>query len=269
MINPGLVQLLQTVGRLPHSRGGHTEPQLRVASFGKPSLILSQTYAESLAIHQYKVLRNEREDGFLASINKQFSSQFQSYDPQRLLSNCFGRSVAIDIIDADPEKLASLCWDLNYPIPTRWHNQFDLVLDSGTHEHVFNIGTSLLSAASLPTQQGLIVGALPLYSPNHGFYNINPTCIAELFSPTNGYVLLELKVQSYDSPWHSLKGTANYSIDLCKLREKITNQDDFLLAIQANQIEPSKLSSFNTLYYAARRTSLLPITPPQQRKYKG
>jgi hypothetical protein len=144
-----------------------------------------------------------------------------------------------------------------------------LVLDSGTHEHVFNIGTSLLSAANLPTQQGLIVGALPLYSPNHGFYNINPTCIAELFSPTNGYALLKLKVQSYNSPWHSLKGAAQYSVDLFSLREKVASHDDFLLAIQANRIQPANLSNFNTLYYAAQRTSLIPITPPQQRKYKG
>lgn len=243
--------------------------EILVASFGKPSLLLPQDYAKAVGLSPATQNLNAREIGFLGKINNLFKGDFAAYDPLALFQAVYSQAISLEIIDADPKEDAKLCWDLNHPIPYSWHDRYDLVIDSGTHEHVFNIGTSLLSAAHLPRHGGLLIGALPFYSPNHGFYNINANCLAELFCPTNGYQLLALMINGYASPWHSLRGEASLQIDLGHHLKTANSYDQFLQIVQASQITPDKLNKFNTIYYAALRNTVLPVTPPQQRKYKG
>ena len=269
MINPAIIQLLQRYSAIQAAATSSTESGIRVASFGKPTLLLPQDYAGSIGLHPATQALNNREIGFLSKINSLFQVSFSAYDPITLFQACYSQTIALEIIDADPQEDAKLCWDLNHPIPYNWHDRYDLVIDSGTHEHVFNIGTSLLSSACLPRQGGLLIGALPFYSPNHGFYNINANCLAELFCPTNGYQLLALTIHGYSSPWHSLQGEASLHVDLSHHLQTASSYDQFLQLVQASQIQPNKLNKFNTIYYAALRHTLLPITPPQQRKYKG
>lgn len=269
MINPAIIELLQRNSTSHAKATSATEPRIRVMSFGKPTLLLPQGYAGSIGLIPSTQALNSREAGFLSKINALFQGSFSAYDPLELLKSCYSQPIDIEIIDADPEENASLCWDLNHPIPYSWHDRYDLVIDSGTHEHVFNIGTSLLSAAQLPNSGGLLIGALPFYSSNHGFYNINANCLAELFCPTNGYQLLALEIHGYSSAWHSLRGEASVQIDLAQHLKNALSYDQFLQRVQASQIPANRLNNFNTIYYAALRHTLLPITPPQQRKYKG
>ena len=269
MINPAIVELLQRCSAPQAQALSAMKPGIRVASFGKPSLLLPQAYAGSMGLCSSTPSLNRREAGFLSKINTLFQGGFSAYDPLELLKACYSQPIDIEIIDADPEENASLCWDLNHPIPCSWHGRYDLVIDSGTHGHVFSIGTSLLSAAQLPKNGGLLIGALPFYSPNCGFYNINGNCLAELFCPTNGYQLLALVIHGYASSWHSLRGEPAVRIDLAQDLKNADSYDQFLQRVQASQIPASQLNNFNTIYYAALRHTILPITPPQQRKYKG
>lgn len=105
--------------------------------------------------------------------------------------------IQLSVIDAIPHRGGEILADLNYPIDTTTLAQHDIVLDTGTPEHVFHVGQALLNLASLVAKDGYIIQALPLNSFNHGFYNINPTLIADLYSPEHGFRLLRL--QGYHS----------------------------------------------------------------------
>ena len=190
------------------------------------------------------------------------------YDIKKLIDVYYNNNCILDILDNSISEQPTIIWDLNIPIPEDFYQRYDILIDSGTHEHVFNIGISLLNAANLIKKDGYIIGALPLYSPNHGYYNINPNCLVELFSPGNGYELKKLSIEANSSPLHLLanKSTNKYQLFSEEFSNNLyTNLCDF---IQNNSVSYKQLSTYNTLYYVAKRVALLPITPPMQHKYK-
>lgn len=86
-----------------------------------------------------------------------------------------------------------LVHDLNQPLPAEFHGSYDIVLDTGTVEHCFNIGQAAMNLASLLGEGGVIVQTLPLSSFNHGFYNVNPTWFHDFYSAANGFEIIEIK----------------------------------------------------------------------------
>lgn len=116
----------------------------------------------------------------------------------------------LDVIDLAEVRGGELVADLNYPLPASWHGRFDLVMDTGTCEHVFNAGQAFINLASTVKPGGFIVQAVPLSSYNHGFYNVNPTLPADFYCSDNGYELAYLKgfinmltePQQFDVPLH-------------------------------------------------------------------
>ncbi len=97
----------------------------------------------------------------------------------------------LSVIDIHPVRGDEIIVDLNHPFPADFSGAYDLVLDTGTCEHCFNIGQAALNLASLVKQGGIIIQGLPLNMFNHGFYNVNPTWFHDFF-PDNGFEILLL-----------------------------------------------------------------------------
>jgi hypothetical protein len=82
--------------------------------------------------------------------------------------------------------------DLNYPISDSYHGQYDLVIDTGTLEHCFNVGTAFINMCKLANPiNGLILTAAPMNKMNHGFWNFSP-CLYADFIEQNNFLLLFL-----------------------------------------------------------------------------
>jgi len=89
--------------------------------------------------------------------------------------------VAVDVTQERGETFA----DLNEPQSL---GQFDLVIDSGTIEHCFNIGRAIKTAAESVKVGGVIFHLSPMTMINHGFYNICPTMYYDFYSQ-NGWTI--------------------------------------------------------------------------------
>ena len=115
------------------------------------------------------------------------------------LSLGFGRYLAIDV---NTERDA-VAMDLNVDIPKTYnfHDQFDLVTNNGTGEHVFNQYMVFKNAHDLCKVNGFMIHVLPFYRwVDHGFFNYHPNlfpCLAN----QNGYELLELWIGSSDAQY--------------------------------------------------------------------
>lgn len=70
--------------------------------------------------------------------------------------------------------------DLNNPLKNSIKGKFDLVLDSGTSEHCFNIGNVFKMYFDLLKVGGYLDHWSPFLVPNHGFYSLNPTIFYDL-----------------------------------------------------------------------------------------
>lgn len=109
----------------------------------------------------------------------------------------FKRYLAIDV---NTERDA-VAMDLNLDIGQAYNftEQFDLVTNNGTGEHVFNQYMVFKNAHDLCRVGGYMVHVLPFYRwVDHGFFNYNPNlfpCLAN----QNGYELTELWIASSDA----------------------------------------------------------------------
>lgn len=82
---------------------------------------------------------------------------------------------------------ASIIHDLSQPVPHQWRGRFDLVVDGGTIEHIFDIAASLRGIVSLLKPGGMALHVSPVSGwENHGFYSINPKLL-DRFYRANGF----------------------------------------------------------------------------------
>ena len=99
---------------------------------------------------------------------------------------------------------ADIVHDLNTPTPGELHGRFDLVLDSGTIEHVFDVRQTLANIVHLLKPGGRVIHISPANNfVNHGFYQFSPTLFFDYYA-VNGFADLNGLVFEYD-PFASIE----------------------------------------------------------------
>ena len=143
-----------------------------------------------------------------------------------------------------PEKII----DLNYLIPWWTDDSLiesaDLLVDSGTTEHCFNIGRAIINLAGLVKLNGHIVQAFPLNAINHGFYSVSPTLVYDFYGD-NGFTIKECFGHVFNA---GICSGFTFPIDPFKRLTRVPE------------------NSF--LYLLAQRTAIQELKFPVQRKYR-
>ncbi len=89
----------------------------------------------------------------------------------------------------------ALRYNLNDPLPM--DRQFHILINNGTAEHVFNVCQFLKSSHERTYPGGLMIHAFPFVGLlDHGFYNFNPTFIADLAAANQYDILLWIYSES-------------------------------------------------------------------------
>lgn len=87
---------------------------------------------------------------------------------------------------------AEIVWDLNLPVYDSLVEQFDVVFDGGTMEHVFNTSCVLENINRLLRDGGLAIHEVPSSNVvDHGFYSFSPNLFREYYSK-QGYEIIEI-----------------------------------------------------------------------------
>jgi len=87
-------------------------------------------------------------------------------------------------------------FDLNLELKEHYgfKEVFNLVINNGTSEHVFNQKNIFLNSHNLASNKGIMVHMLPFFSwVNHGFYNFNPILFLDL-AAVNDYEILDFSI---------------------------------------------------------------------------
>jgi hypothetical protein len=115
-------------------------------------------------------------------------SQYRGWDLAKLFYSAvldYSEIVAIDFHGTPAAKPI----DLNGPVDLG--GRFDIVIDGGTAEHVFNVYQFFRTCHELTRPGGLIVHNNPFRGwLEHGFYNFNPTFYWDLAAANNYDVLM-------------------------------------------------------------------------------
>jgi SAM-dependent methyltransferase len=95
---------------------------------------------------------------------------------------------SLEVADISTYEGATLCHDLNLPLPATQRRQFDCVFDGGSLEHVFNFPQALKTCMELTRVGGhlvIVTSGNNLFG--HGFYQFSPELFFRALAPANGF----------------------------------------------------------------------------------
>jgi len=99
-----------------------------------------------------------------------------------------------DVIDINPSQ-ASITFDLNQTgILAVTEKQYDLVIDAGVMEHVFDTRSVLLNMTDLAKTNGYIIHVMISNNTmDHGFYQFSPTLFQDYYT-ANKYEIIDISI---------------------------------------------------------------------------
>jgi SAM-dependent methyltransferase len=104
----------------------------------------------------------------------------------------------VDTLDLFADEHPAIIADLNAPLPTGLWNRYDLVFDSGTTEHCFNVKEVLGNAVRALKVGGRIIHILPVSGfAGHGFYQFSPDLFSSFYGQ-NGFDEIEMKIELHN-----------------------------------------------------------------------
>jgi len=119
----------------------------------------------------------------------------------------------LQILDISSYENATIIHDLNTPIPNSLRNQFSLVIDIGTSEHVYNVTQSLENLRDLCKAQGHVLVVSPANNwLGHGFYQFSPELFYRAFDREFGFEIQSLyliKKRYFGESWYALNDPKN------------------------------------------------------------
>lgn len=136
-------------------------------------------------------------------------------------------------IDFSAFEGAQILHDMNLPIPETLVSSFDLVLDGGTLEHIFDLATALRNAAFMVRPNGRFISLTQANNfCGHGFYQFSPELYYRFLCPKNGYHL------EYCIVWEDIPRSMFYRVpdpDSVQTRINLTSEFGTYMIVQARR----------------------------------
>lgn len=184
----------------------------RMATLGRQGLHANRPALVSVLLQAGHQLSEELARKLLDPTNEYSEDFFRLLGAREIVS-----------IDASDYEGAQVVHDMNSPIPEDMVSYFDLVLDSGTLEHIFDFPMALRNATRMVRPGG---GFISITMANnfcgHGFYQFSPELFYRFLCPANGYALISCIL------WEDVPGTKFYQVpDPDSLRSRIDLTSEF------------------------------------------
>jgi len=159
-------------------------------------------------------------------------------DPATPYSEDFFRLLGakeIAVVDMSDYEGAQIVHDMNRPIPDALVSSFDLVLDGGTLEHIFDLPTALRNATRMVRPGGRFISLTMANNfCGHGFYQFSPELFYRFLCPQNGYTIEACVV------WEDIPQSRFYRVpdpDAVQDRINITSEVGTYMFIQAKRLD--------------------------------
>ena len=152
---------------------------------------------------------------------------------------------------SDYEKATHL-HDLNQPIANDFKGHYDVVLDSGTLEHVFNFPVAVKSCMEMLKTGGHFIGITPANNYfGHGFYQFSPELYYRIFAAENGFTVRGMLVgvcgeDGEVEKWYEVKDPAEVRSRVMLVNSKPTYL--FIVAQKTGTADIFKISPYQSDY---------------------
>lgn len=129
---------------------------------------------------------------------------------------------------------ASFTHDMNLQIPQRFTQQYSVVLDGGTLEHIFNFPAAIRNCMEMTRVGGHYLAITPANNFfGHGFYQFSPELYFQVLSPENGFAIEHMMAfeDLDDAPWYLVRSPTEV-----RGRVTLTNSQPVFLLIIARRV---------------------------------
>lgn len=108
---------------------------------------------------------------------------------------------SITSLDYSNYENCTLLHDMNYPVEKVYHEKYDVVIDGGSLEHVFNFPVALANCMNMVKKGGsLFVFSMANNHFGHGFYQFSPELFYRVFQKQNGYTVRMVMLEEHRFP---------------------------------------------------------------------
>ena len=149
-------------------------------------------------------------------------------------------------IDNSSYEGAGVTHDLNKPISTKMEKKFDVIIDSGTLEHVFNFPMAITNCMKMLKVGGTIFISAPANNYlGHGFYQFSPELFFRIFQEDNGFKLTRAIILKHPYPGAELSSNQKlYEVvdpNTVGQRVSLVSRTQILLMIEAKRITDKQI----------------------------
>ena len=158
------------------------------------------------------------------------------------LIRCLG-ATTVESIDHSSFEGAAICHDLNEPIPKELEAKYDIVLDGGTLEHVFDVRQAYQNCMQMVKVGGHFLAISPANNfMGHGFYQFSPEFFFESFTEPNGFRIRQVILFEHRrrAPWYEVVAPTEI-----KSRVSLKNSERTYVLVIAERI--SEVVPFSTV----------------------
>lgn len=199
----------------------------KILTIGHQTLYISQKQIKRLA-KCYRV--NIDKSSFL---HKQYADKF---------FEMFLDAKSVMSLDCSDHEDCDIIHDMNQPIDPSYHEKFDVVIDGGSLEHIFNFPVAVANCMKMLKKGGSIF----MFSGannhmGHGFYQFSPELFFRIFRPENGFVIRDVILGEHPFPGAELSPKIkHYSVvdpAVVKSRVGLVSKTPVLIMVHAIRTE--------------------------------
>jgi len=108
---------------------------------------------------------------------------------------------SVTSLDYSQYEQCDIVHDMNYPVDPSCHEKFDVVIDGGTLEHIFNFPVAVENCMRMVKKGGsLFLFTIADNHTGHGFYQFSPELFFRIFQPANGYEIRDVILERHPYP---------------------------------------------------------------------
>ena len=154
----------------------------------------------------------------------------------------------LSTLDYSDYEGAAIKADLNMPIPKYLHNRFDVLIDGGTIEHIFNFPVAIKNYMNMVKMNGSIfIFTNANNHCGHGFYQFSPELFYSVFNETNGFKIKSVILLEHPFPGAELsEKQVCYSVKTPSevgRRSTIVTKSPLGIMVQAKKIKEKEIYS--------------------------
>jgi hypothetical protein len=182
---------------------------------------------------------------------KKLSVKFQvDYQPETFVKNSYAEHFikvflgadTVSSLDYSKYEQCTVVHDMNCPVDKKWHEKYDIVIDGGTLEHVFNFPVALANCMNMVKKGGsLFVFSMANNHMGHGFYQFSPELFYRAFQKQNGYKVDTMILEEHPFSWAELGGSHKLYgvVDPADVEQRVglANKKPVMIMVHAKRTE--------------------------------